>query len=326
MSKFKTLSEVALCCLFAVFCAQPALALTVEIQERTNFSSLIKNVDGIPQTVRVSRVSGDGTVAVGQFATTKHERRVFRYIKSGGIEDLGVFGENHIGIEGLSISDDGLVIWGTFYVASGAHRIFRYTKDGGLQDLGTLSHSHTHTEATSADGAFVVGTFSNGASPSHVFRYSQSEGFEELGSMGAKYAAARGVSADGSLIVGNIGFTRGDDRSAHAFRFSLRDGVQDIDDVGGNTSFGTGISNDGSVIVGMYFGEHSFRHQTYYTRAFVYTKADGMKELGSLGGRSVGNLSISADGTKVSGSYMDSNDESYVYTAIVKTGGYSTRP
>ena len=313
------------CCLFVSCSTQSSLAMTVEIQKRINFSSLITTIDGIPQTVRISRVSGDGTVAVGQFANTQHERRVFRYTPSGGIEDLGVLGENHMGIESLSISDDGLVIWGTFYVSSGDHRIFRYTKESGLEDLGALGRRSTHANATSSDGEFVVGSFISGDSPAHVFRYSKSKGFEAFGPMGAKYATARGISADGSLIVGNLHLAS-DASKDHAFRYSESEGLQDIGAVDAETAFATGISNDGSVIVGMYRGDFSLKNYTHYMRSFIYTKTDGMKLLGSMGGRSVGNVSISADGGKMSGSYMDSNDESYLFSAIVKRSGNSTQP
>jgi len=211
-----------------------------------------------------------------------------------------------------------MVIWGTFYIKNEGSHIFRYTQENGLQDLGTLGRESVAINGVSTDGSVIVGSFlftrTPGAGKSlsyHAFSYSQSKGFEDLGTMGAESAFARGISDDGSLVIGNFQLA---DTSSHAFRYSRSDGVQDLG-VGGVAAFATGFSNDGSVIVGKFFEKFSFFNYTYYNHVFIYTKAGGVQKLGAMGGISVGDPSISADGTRLSGGYIDSDGESYIYTA-----------
>lgn len=292
---------------------------TVEIVQITNISSKVTAIGGFP-IVYIKGVSDDGSVVVGQFRSKQAPNKVqiFRYTKSNGVENLGPMGGKGLDYNDLCISADGLVIWGTFYIENEGSHVFRYSQPNGFQDLGTMGKESIAVYGVSADGSVVVGSFLYSNSDKsvlyHAFRYSQSQGFEDLGTMGAESAFAHGVSADGSLIVGNFHVAN---RSDHAFRYSRSDGVQDIGAVGGVAAFATGISNDGSVVVGMYFGEFSFFNYAYYNHVFIYTKAGGVQKLGAMGGRSVGAPSISADGTKIVGSYTDSNRESYVYTAKI---------
>ena len=290
----------------------------VEILQTTNISSKVTAIGGLPIVI-IGGISSDGSVVVGHFRSKQepNDWQIFRYSQSSGIENLGPMGGK--GFNHLCISADGSVIWGTFYIENEGSHLFRYTQSKGLQDLGTMGKKSIDVNGTSADGSVVVGSFLYLMTPEnspryHAFRYSQLQGFEDLGTMGAESAFAHGVSADGSLIVGNFHVANSSD---HAFQFSRSDGVQDIGAVGGVAAFATGISNDSSVVVGMYFGEFSFFNFTYYNHVFIYTKIGGVQKLGAMGGRSVGAPIISADGTKIIGSYTDSNRESYIYTAKI---------
>lgn len=222
-------------------------------------------------------------------------------------------------IAGICISADGLVIAGTFYIKNDGSHIFRYTHSNGLQDLGTMGQKSISVNGVSADSSVIVGSFLYSRTPEnsshyHAFRYSQSQGFEDLGNFSAESTFAQGVSADGSLIVGNFHVA---DSSDHAFVYSRADGVQDIGAIGGVAAFATGISNNGSVIVGKYFGAFNFHLFSYYNHAFIYTKTGGVKKLGALGGKSAEAHSISPDGTTFNGSYIDSDGESYAYSAKI---------
>ena len=292
---------------------------TVEILQTTNISSQVAAIGGLPKSVFIHGVSGDGSVVVGQFRNNQapYDWQFFRYTPSSGIVNLGtIWGKTP---DTIRISADGLVIAGTFYRKNDGSHIFRYTQSDGLQELGAMGQKSVAVKGVSADGSVIVGSFLHHSRPDnaplyHAFRYSQSQGFEDLGTMGAESAFAHGVSADGSFIVGNFHVANSSD---HAFRYSRSDGVQDIGAVGGVAAFATGISNDGSVIVGMFFGEFSFFQYAYYNHVFIYTETGGVQKLGAMSGRSAGAPSISADGTKIIGSYKDSNGESYAYTAKI---------
>lgn len=302
----------------------------VEILQTTNISSKITAIGGHPKSVRIDRVSNDGSVVVGHFNYPKQtwdKTQIFRYTQSGGIENLGALDGKSV--SHICVSADGLVIWGTIFIKNEGSHVFRYTQSNGFQDLGTMGQTiqdlgtmapvYIGVGGVSSDGSVIIGNFRtkqspSGSSPYHAFSYSQSKGFEDLGTMGADSAFALGISDDVSLIVGNIQLAN---TSSHAVRYSRSDGVVQDLGVGGLAAFATGVSNDGSVIVGKFFGEFSFINYKHYNHVFIYTKAGGVQKLGAMGGKDVGDPSISADGTKLVGSYMDSNGESYSYIAKI---------
>jgi probable HAF family extracellular repeat protein len=312
---------VALHCLCVAITVAPAMGATVEILQTTNISSKITAIGGLPKSVHIQGVSGDGSVVVGIFRSNQvpHGWQIFRYTRATGIENLGTMGRT-LGINGISeicVSADGLVIAGTFYIENDGSHIFRYTQSNGLQDLGTMGRKVLAVSGVSADGLVIVGSFIFSLTPEtrfHAFKYSESQGFEDLGTMGAESAFAHGVSADGSFIVGNFHVPNGGD---HAFRYSQSNGVQDLGAVGGRTAYATGISDDGSVMAGLYFGGFSFFWFSYYNRVFIYTETDGVQKLGAMSGKSARAHSVSADGTKFNGSYIDYSDESYAFTAKI---------
>lgn len=302
---------------------------TVEIMQTTNISSKVTAICNMPRTVYVTDVSGDGSVVVGKCLNGQapDDWQAFRYSQASGVENIGVLGGIK-SIDEIQISADGRTIWGAFYIKDEVSHIFRYTQSAGFQDLGTMGKKGISVNAVSADGSVIVGDFYN--SPTeypmlyHAFRYSQSQGFEDLGAMSTDSTHARGVSADGSLIVGNVEIGTSSksavrDISSHVFRYSRSDGMQDLGVAGwGDRAFATGISNDGDVIVGngMFIIGFivSFYENSY---VFMYTKKSGMQKLKGIGGERPGVTRISGDGTKLIGSYRDSNRESYVYTAKI---------
>jgi len=299
---------------------------TVEILQTTNISSKVAAICSGARKVKVTDVSGDGSVVVGKCAKKEapDDWQAFLYSQSSGVKNLGTMGKKSI--DDIHISADGLVIWGTFYVENEGSHIFRYTQSAGLQDLGTMGKKGIAVYAVSADGSVIVGDFLNSLTEHpmlyRAFRYSQSQGFEDLGAMSTESTHARGVSADGSLIVGNLDVGSSSKStvrniSSHAFRYSRSGGMQNIGVAGwGDRAFATGISNDGSVVVGQ--GEFiigfivSFYQNSY---VFIYTEKGGMQKLEGIGGEAPRVTRVSGDGSKLVGSYRESNGESYVYTA-----------
>jgi probable HAF family extracellular repeat protein len=296
------------------------MGVSVEILQTTNISSKVTAIGGLPKSVFIQGISGDGSVVVGKFRSKQppYDWQILRYTQLDGIEHLVTMGKNSLNT--LCISGDGLVIWGTFSNENHISHIFRYTKTNGFQDLGTMGKKSMWVYGVSTDGSVIVGSFLYSLTPEnspryHAFKYSQSQGFEDLGTMGAESAFARGISADGTFIVGNYQIKNS--TIAHAFRYSRSDGVQDIGSVGGIAAFATGISNDGSVIVGSFFGGLNLFRYSYYNQVFIFTKSGGVQKLGAINGKSAEAHSISADGTMLYGSYIDSNDEAHIYTAKI---------
>lgn len=311
---------ITLHCLCIAITAKSAMGATVEILQTTNISSKVAAIGGLPKSVSIQDISGDGSVVVGKFRSNQppHDWHILRYTLSSGIENLGAMGKKSLNT--LCISGDGLVIWGTFSNENYISHLFRYTKSNGFQDLGTMDKNSMWVYGVSADGSVIVGSFLHSLTPEnspryHAFKYSQVQGFEDLGTMGAESAFARGISADGTFIVGN--YQMKNSTIAHAFRYSHSDGVQDIGSVGGIAAFATGISNDGSVTVGSFFGGLNLFRYSYYNQVFIFTKSGGVQKLGAINGKSAEAHSLSADGTMLYGSYIDSNDETHIYTAKI---------
>ena len=281
MSKFSKVLLITLLCLSVTVLTKPTIRTTVENLQTTNISSKVASICNGARTIYISDGSEDGSVIVGECVKkdTPNDRQVFFYSQSSGVKNIGSMGKQSV--EHLHVSADGSVIVGYFH------------------------NSHT-----------------NNPMLYHAFRYSQILGFEDLSDMSTESTFARGVSADGSWLVGSTDIGSNSKSSlqwisTHAFQYSRTDGMKDLG-IMGDAAFATRISNDGSVIVGsgtiyhtiLFIAEIS--HENF---VFVYTDKGGMEKLKGIGGEQVGVTKISADGTRLVGSYRDKNRESYIYTA-----------
>jgi uncharacterized membrane protein len=113
------------------------------------------------------------------------------------------------------------------------------------------------------------------------------------------------ISEDGSVVVGKCAKIASPDEW-QAFRYSQSDGVEVV---GGNgTAKGTvdqlRVSGDGSAIWGTLYvkGEGS--------RIFRHSRSDGLQDLGSMGKASISVSAVSADGSTIVGSFIQSRGES----------------
>lgn len=326
MGKFIEVIWITLYSLCVALSAKSAISATVENLQTTNISSKVTAICSGARTIDVSDISEDGSIIVGKCGKREapDDRQVFLYSQTSGVKNLGTRGKKSV--DHVHVSADGSVIWGTFYIENEGSHIFRYTQSEGLQDLGTMGKKGLSVNGISADGSVIVGYFCNSLTDYpilyHAFRYSQTQGFEDLGDMSKENTFARGVSSDGSLIVGSMDIGANSKSSiryinTHAFRYSPSDGLKDIGKMG-NATRATGISNDGSVIVGtatIYHTIGGIAEISHESFVFVYTDKGGMQKLRGIGGESVGVTKISADGTRLIGSYRGQNLESYVYTA-----------
>jgi probable HAF family extracellular repeat protein len=120
--------------------------------------------------------------------------------------------------------------------------------------------------AISGDGKVVAGVVP-GSHGSQLFTWSKGEGYRQVGSVRSVDA----VSYDGKTIVG-----RGD--NSHAYIWSVDNGFTDLGTLGGAVSGASGVNDNGSVVVG------SATNSASELRAFLWTKADNMKDLGTLSG------------------------------------------
>jgi probable HAF family extracellular repeat protein len=232
---------------------------------------------------------------------------------------------------------------------------FRWTVTGGYQLLGDLGGGTSTADAASFDGSVVVGESPPKGAIFGSFRWTAAQGMMavpvgfpnavtddgtmvaggnawwmtsgQTGNFGGGPCTSTQIplrmvdlSADGSVAAGSGkgGLDMFGQPAANAYRSTPTGNCQDIDPVFNRNSDASGISADGSTIVG-----EAQDSQGHY-RAFRWTAATGMVDLGTLGG---GNLlsnatAASRDGSVVVGYSLTTSssgsDHAFIWTT--KTG------
>jgi len=222
--------------------------------------------------------SGDGSVCAG--GEVNGGDQAFRWTSEGSV-DLP-FPQDYIGAQASAISSDGSIIGGTLDIdgIDPSFEAFRWDGANGIVPLGFLSNgSESHITRVSADGGTMVGYGNNAVIGAMALRWTSGSGLVGMNTLGGgTFSLAKGVSGDGSVIVGQSGSSSG----PRAFRWTLANGMQSLGVLGGGTSSGaTAISDDGLTIVGQ--GNSSAGS----TRTFIWTQADGMRDLETLLGAAV---------------------------------------
>jgi probable HAF family extracellular repeat protein len=262
-------------------------------------------------------ISADGSVVLGEYFLPQSDprcqtsggcTRVFRWTAANGPQDVPPIDNGTGYVEGHAINANGSQIVGESVSELAFRRAFIWTAPTGTKDIGTPitpNGPHFNTArawAISATGAVIAGeavppqTSSQPDLIPRAFRFRTDGGFEILAPLPNELQSrAFGVSADGAVIVG-ISYDR-DTFVGRAFRW--QGGVpQDLGELGGGgDTWATAASSDGSVVVGTSSVDNC---SLGCERAFRWTAAGGMQNLGHLGAGSYG-LGISADGSVIVG-------------------------
>jgi uncharacterized membrane protein len=263
-------------------------------------------------------VSGDGEVAVisRQTSSKGNDWQIFIWSKAGGLVHIADVPSKHNGFHFLVSGDDSSVIWvdavrsKKFGTPS---RLLRWSKAGGLKDLAVMAGAFW-PKGVSSDGSVIVGTAEDTRSY-HGFRWTQQGGLQEFSSIDDPL----GISADGTVILG----IKGD----HVIRWTQQGGAQDLgtlrtDGIAANpkwtvTPHPFGASVNGTVIVGWLSTWPEINQIIPGDRAFLWTQADGLQDLGTLRGKSAHLNSISPDGAVVVGDYVDTSGSTVQFVSPV---------
>ena len=237
-------------------------------------------------------VSDDGTIVCGSSDTTAaHDaQRGFRWIRSTGLQTLGVAGQ--ASSAALGISGDGNVIVGAAISSfvSGSHfHLARSIGGAGFTDLGLTPDGISGGQGTNENGSIIVG----GAT--HVWYYTGA--FHLLPDPpGATANGARGISRDGSIIFGDVTLSGGPP-TFQGWLWSASGGYVFPDPY--DDFIITGISADDNSIVG--FIETTPDSSVFITSNRGGAQIFGFPDLGTYPNNSQRALAISGDGSTIAG-------------------------
>lgn len=186
----------------------------------------------------------------------------------------------------------------------GIDQAFIWRQSGGMSSLGGLVFDgDSYAQGISADGRTVVGYAADSGGIYRAVRWRNGAGIETLGDLnGGSESRAFGISADGKVIVGEA--ENGDaGGQRQAFRWTAGSRMVSLVTPGGwsSSSKANAANADGSVIVG-----EAEDIDSGFQRAFRWTQAGGMVNLGTLGLNTRSRASgVSGDGSIVVGSILN---------------------
>ena len=194
---------------------------------------------------------------------------------------------------GIALSDGGHVV-GRFFGSNGLYAGFLW-QGGVMTDLGSLGGGLTQVLDVGNDGVAVGHSrVTIGSTTEHAFRYEAGQ-MTDLGTLqGGVHSYARGINSAGHVAGTSQRKVPGGEQWQRAALWA--DGhVTDLGTLGGEFSEGHDI-NDAGQVVG--WAWNAARDQ----RAFVWTEATGMVDLGDLGGGTAIATAVSANGLIVGSS------------------------
>jgi probable HAF family extracellular repeat protein len=194
-------------------------------------------------------------------------------------------------------------------------RAYRWTVATGMVDLGDLpgqSGQPAIAYGISRDGTTIVGRSGiTGSTNYDAFRWTAGTGMTDLGfPLGPNFiiAEARAVNGDGSVVVGDSDSAPVDcfpcfAVTPHPFRWTAAAGMVDLGNLPGSTNggFATAVSDDGSIVMGDAYDANDTDSQTAHPRAFRWTAATGMVDLGDLPGVTPGSVGYAINGVSANG-------------------------
>jgi len=211
--------------------------------------------------------------------------RAFKWTATTGMTELATLEDGPS--LAFAINESGQI---TGYAGATEYHAFRYTEGAGITNLGTLGGFASFGYGINASGQ-VTGCSWTGSGELHAFVSSGSDPMQDLSTLGGSQSC--GVAINRAGVVAGWSYLGGDNFQ-RAFSYTPGGSPQDLGTLGGPDSAATALNDDGTV-VGWSTNASGER------RAFVFTGAEGMRDLNdridpSLGWTLTGAYGINASG------------------------------
>jgi probable HAF family extracellular repeat protein len=209
--------------------------------------------------------------------TTAADARVhaFSWDSTTGMTDLGSLGGDSLA---LGINDSGQIV-GYSYLPDNHYHVVTWTTTGGIVDLGSIDDKGYSAGYAINSAGNIVGTGIDANSRYVAFFWSASTGYVSLGEIPPNgYADGRDINDSDTITGSAYGLSQGFIWRPSFSRFKYIGTLP-----GGSTSEGIAINNLGHVT-----GTATL--STGEGHAFIWTKTDGMRDIGIVreGGTTVG--------------------------------------
>jgi probable HAF family extracellular repeat protein len=217
---------------------------------------------------------------VGYSQTADGSQHPFTWTRSGGIVDLGFEGT------ATAVSPSGEV------VGEAGGRAFTWTPQAGVTMLGTFGGDWSRALDVSPSGQ-VVGeaSYAPHFQFGRAFSWTKTGGMVDLGTLEGSYASlATNVTRSGDVVAScQTRFDNGlGELFSHACMWTQEDGLTDLGTLGPpdhSESYAAAVSPNETVVG---YSHNFVKTDDYFhlvwTHAFAWTRADGMTDLGTLGG------------------------------------------
>jgi len=195
--------------------------------------------------------------------------------------DLGTLGYSTMSRD---ITGSGDVVGYSQLAQDGPYHAFIWSESRGIVDLGTLGGTASFAYAANAHGQVVGGAMLPGNTAYHAFVWTRHGGMVDLSTLGGTGSEAADISVDGA-VVGNSQFMGDQPYSSHAFLWTKPNGMTDLGTLGGSYSYAIAVNARGEVIGDSLPADAALDDEYRGIRhAFMWSKKDGMTDLGTLGG------------------------------------------
>jgi probable HAF family extracellular repeat protein len=280
--------------------------------------------------INISPPAGDGSSAVavnntaqavGSYSQNSFEGHAFSWTPAGGPVGIGSLGGRPDHTAALDVNDSGWVV-GTSNNGNARHA-FLWTQAGGMIDLGSLAGDLGESEPAAINaGGQVVGRSTAAGGSGRAFSWTPAGGMVDLGTLGTASSSseARDVNHNGRVV----GVSETGAGTRHAVTWTPAGAIVDLDTLGGWNSEAVAVSSNDHVVG---WSETTLAVGTPIpaggpVHAFVWTPADGMMDLGTLGGANSVAVAVNGAGQVVGWSDTTFESDPPVHAfSWTRTGG-----